>query len=116
MAKKQREFMNEAAGRNVDAEFDMMVEKFRFGPKDMHPHMSTNNMKISICVRKRPIFSKEEQSGEMDAVSAANPRIRVHDCKYRVDGISKYVDNQDFVFDNTFSDQEGTDDLYKASI
>ena len=33
-AKKQRELMNEASGRNVDAEFDMMMEKFRLGPKD----------------------------------------------------------------------------------
>ena len=48
-------------------------------------------MKISVCVRKRPIFPKEEQAGEMDAVSAANPRIRVHECKYRVDGITRYI-------------------------
>lgn len=73
--KIQRQLDNEAQGRNVDAEFDMMMEKFRLGPKDATPHMSTVNMKISICVRKRPIFTKEEQSGEIDAVSAANPKI-----------------------------------------
>ena len=27
--KKQREIMNEAAGRLVDADFDMMLEKFK---------------------------------------------------------------------------------------
>ena len=27
--KKQREIMNEASGRNVDAEFDMMLDKFK---------------------------------------------------------------------------------------
>ena len=60
-------------------------------------------MKISVCVRKRPIFQKEEANGEMDAVSAANPKIRVHECKLRVDGITKYIENHDFNFDNAFS-------------
>jgi kinesin family member 2/24 len=49
-------------------------------------------------------------------VSVANPKIRVHECKYRVDGITKYVDNHDFIFDNAFSHAESNDDLYKATI
>ena len=93
-----------------------MMEKYRLGPKDAQPHSSTVNMKISVCVRKRPIFSKEEQAGEMDAVSAANPMIRVHECKYKVDGITKYIENHDFYFDNTFSEHETSEDLYKATI
>jgi kinesin family protein 2/24 len=93
-----------------------MMEKFRLGHRDAQPHASTVNMKISVCVRKRPIFGKEESSGEMDAVSAANPRIRVHECKYRVDGITKFIENHDFNFDNTYSDKESNDDLYRASI
>ena len=73
-------------------------------------------MKIQICVRKRPIFAKEEASGDIDAVSASNPKIRVHECKYKVDGITKYVENHDFIFDNAFSCKEETDDLYRSSI
>lgn len=60
------------------------------------------NMKIAVCVRKRPIFGKEEANGEIDAVSAANPIIRVHECKLKIDGITKVVENHDFVFDNAF--------------
>lgn len=30
--------INEAAGRIVDAEFDMMLEKFKLGPRDFKPH------------------------------------------------------------------------------
>ena len=45
----------------------------------------------------------------MDAVSAANPKMRVHECKYRVDGITKYIENHDFQFDNAFSDLESND-------
>lgn len=73
-------------------------------------------MKIQISVRKRPIFNKEESNGEIDAVSVANPLIRVHECKYKVDGITKFVENHDFIFDNAFSDLESTSDLYKATI
>ena len=34
--------------------------------------------------------------GEIDCVSVANPLITVHECKYKVDGISKYIDNSEF--------------------
>ena len=88
----------------VDADFDIMIEKQRLSLKDSQAHSSTVNMKISVCVRKRPIFNKEAVAGEMDSVSAANPLIRVHECKFKVDGITKFIENHDFTFDNTFSD------------
>ena len=40
-------------------------------------------MNICICVRKRPLFDKEYQSGEIDAVSASNPRVVVHQPMYK---------------------------------
>jgi len=46
--------------------------------------------------RKRPIFKKEEQSGEIDAVSCSNPMMRVHEPRTKVDGITKYVENYTF--------------------
>ena len=51
---------NEIAGRNIDADFDIMIEKSRLQVSDIRPQMSTANIKISVCVRKRPIFPKEE--------------------------------------------------------
>lgn len=48
-------------------------------------------MNICICVRKRPLFEKELTNGEIDAVSASNPHVVVHESKYKVDGITKYV-------------------------
>ena len=36
--KKQREIMNEANGRLIDADFDMMMEKFKLQPRDAQPH------------------------------------------------------------------------------
>ena len=48
--------MNEAAGRNVDVEFDIMLEGKKANVPSPKPHVLAQNMKISICVRKRPIF------------------------------------------------------------
>lgn len=36
----------------------------------------------------------------------------VHDCKLRVDGITKFLDNTDFAFDHTFNEDDTTEDLY----
>ena len=53
-------------------------------------------MRISVIVRKRPIFKKEMSNGEIDSISCANPNIRVHAPKYKVDGLTKYIDNSEF--------------------
>lgn len=71
-------------------------------------HVSATKMQISINVRKRPLFDKEFQKGEMDAVSASNPYMRVHEPKFKVDGITKYIQNTNFEFDNTFNENENS--------
>ena len=45
-------------------------------------------------------------------VSVANPKLIVHDCKYKVDGVTKMIDNQEFKFDNAFSENETNEELY----
>ena len=40
----------------------------------------------------------------------------IHDTKYKVDGITKYIDNQSFEFDNTFSQLESNEELYRFSV
>lgn len=56
-----------------------------------------------MCIKKRPVFPNELANGEIDCISCTNPNIIVHECKFRVDGVTKYVDNSEFTFDNTFS-------------
>jgi kinesin family protein 2/24 len=73
-------------------------------------------MKLNVCVRKRPLFPKEIEKGEIDCISVANPNVSVHECKKKVDGITKYVDNHDFTFDNAFYEKEDTEDLYLCSV
>jgi kinesin family protein 2/24 len=98
--KLEKEAENFAAGKMGDVDFEMMMQKYRLGVENMRQHLSPENLKINICVRKRPIFKKELSGGELDCVSVANPQIIVHDCKLRVDGLTKYVDNHEFNFDN----------------
>ena len=105
-----------ASGKNVDIDFQIMIEKNMFQDKILAPHTSSADLKVlsvliklAVCVRKRPIFKKEEANGEIDAISSANPQIKIHEPKYRVDGITKYVENHKFTFDNTFNEEEVTE-------
>jgi len=94
-----------------------MIERSRLPYEKLRPHaQTTKDLKISVVVRKRPIAPKEEATGEIDAISAANPVMRVHECKYKVDGITKIVENHDFTFDNTFGEVEATNHLYEATL
>lgn len=114
--KAEREAENEALGRLGDVEFDLMIEKNRIKQHMLQQHTAASELKLCVCVRKRPIFKKEEVKGEIDAVSCANPQIVVHECKFKVDGITKYVENNAFTFDNTFNEKETNEDIYKYSI
>jgi kinesin family protein 2/24 len=79
-------------------------------------HVSATEMHICLCVRKRPLFDKEYQQGEIDCVSSANPNIIVHEPKIKIDGITKYVNDVNFQFDNTFNENENSQDMYEFSI
>ena len=70
-------------------------------------------MQICVCVRKRPLFENETLAGEIDVVTCNNPKIVVHEPKFKVDGITKFINNNDFNFDNTFGEYESSNDLYK---
>ncbi|CAK79038.1 unnamed protein product (macronuclear) [Paramecium tetraurelia] len=114
--KAEREEQNQILGKNVDVEFEIMIDKTRLKGGLIQEHQTTQNIKLCVCVRKRPIFKKEEVGGEIDAISCANPMIRVHEPKLKVDGITKYVENHDFQFDNTFSEVEQGKDIYDVSL
>ena len=75
-------------------------------------HVSATEMNICIWVRKRPLFDKEYNAGEIDAVSISNPKVVVHEPKIKVDGITKYIQDTNFQFDNTFNENENSQDMY----
>ena len=42
--------------------------------------------------------------------------IKVHEPKHKVDGITKYIENHSFNFDNTFNENETTDTIYNFAL
>ena len=69
-------------------------------------------MKISVCFKKRPVFHYELADGEIDTVSVSNPKIIVYDCRFKVDGVTKMIDNSEFKFDNSFGEESTNEELY----
>ena len=47
-----------ASGKNVDIDFELMIEKNKFREKLISPHQCNGDAKLAVTVRKRPIFKK----------------------------------------------------------
>lgn len=114
--KLSKEIENEANGKSGDVEFESMIDKERYQTELISEHVNSKNLKLTVCVRKRPIFLKELQEGEIDCVSASNPEIKIFSAKYKVDGITKCLETNHFVFDNVFNENEGTEEFYECSL
>ena len=102
----------------MDIDYEKMIQKKKteLYKLPIKKHKSIENSKISVIIRKRPLSKKEISNGEIDCISCINPKIIVHECKMKIDGITKYLDDNEFYFDNTFGENETTEDLYKYSI
>jgi kinesin family protein 2/24 len=110
--RSEREANNQILGIKVDVDFQKMVEhEIRKLPSGKQ-HTFADLMKISVCFKKRPIFHHELADGEIDVISVTNPKIIVHDCRYKVDGVTKTIENTEFKFDNAFDDVETNEELY----
>ena len=116
LAKEERKAGNEAMGRLVDLDFENMIILYRQQVPPLDPHIKASELRICVCVRKRPIFQKEETNGEIDAVSVSNPSVLVHEPKLKVDGITKYLENHQYTFDNSFSEKDDTTLVYEYSL
>ena len=109
---------NPQGAKDIDAVFSKMMAKKKESISKNKPlkHIYSDDSKIFVVVRKRPIFQKEINNGEIDCVSVVNPRIYIHECKVQIDGITKYLEDHEFYFDNTFGDTDQTSDVYKYTI
>mmetsp|Transcript_21880 Transcript_21880/g.36614 ORF Transcript_21880/g.36614 Transcript_21880/m.36614 type:complete len:634 (+) Transcript_21880:62-1963(+) len=115
--KAAEEQRNRDEGVSGDVDFMRMISQYR--AKSVPPeqvHLPSGQSKICICVRKRPISSKEIARDDTDSVTCVNPLVVVHDCKLKVDGISKYLDNNSFEFDHTFHEHNSTDNIYDCAV
>lgn len=114
---KKRQCEEETQNR-CDAEYERLIckKKISFPVKDVSPHIEIQQEKIFVVVRKRPLFQKEVACGEIDCVSSLNPRIFIHEPKMKIDGITKYIEDHEFSFDNVFGEHENTDLVFQYSI
>ena len=102
----------------IDKEYKEMIsyKKTLSNVDQAEPHTQIKNSKIYVIVRKRPLSEKEIIKGEIDCITCKNPKITVHECKKKIDGITKYIEDHQFYFDNVFSEEESTEDIYNETI
>jgi len=74
--------------------------------------------KIRVAVRKRPINTKERDSGQVDVVTVnrtpAAAQITVHEPKQKVD-LTRYVESHKFAFDEVYGDDSTNEEIYAAT-
>jgi kinesin family protein 2/24 len=85
-------------------EFQAMVSEYRqqLDTKLLQMNEPQKDLKICVCVRKRPITKKELGKKDIDVLTIPNKEVViVHLPKVKVD-LTKYIDNQKFRFDYGF--------------
>ncbi|CAF0851193.1 unnamed protein product [Rotaria sordida] len=85
-------------------EFQAMITEYRqqLDIKSLTINDPQKDLKICVCVRKRPITKKELNKKDIDVLTIPNKdHVIVHLPKVKVD-LTKYIDNQKFRFDYTF--------------
>jgi kinesin family protein 2/24 len=70
-AEKAVEYKNIGSKANVEEE--VLIDEHRFKQHMLSEHVSSTDLRLCVCVRKRPLFDNEKVDGENDAVSCANP-------------------------------------------
>ena len=121
-AKEEKKNINQTIGqkkKEQDHKFlKMITQKKQLIYKNNKPlsHIDSSDSKIFVIVRKRPIFQKEIDNGEIDCISVLNPRVYIHECKIQIDGITKYLEDHEFYFDGTFGENDNTLDIYNVTL
>ena len=102
----------------LDKDYLKMIRNKKADLEDYEPepHIEVGNSKIFVVVRKRPLSKKEQANGEIDNITCLNPKVTVHECKIKVDGITKYLEDHHFYFDNTFAENETTQEIYDYTV
>lgn len=95
-------------------EFQAMVNEYRqqFDVTLLQANEPQKDLKICVCVRKRPITKKELSKKDIDVLTIPNKElVIVHLPKVKVD-LSKYIDNQKFRFDYAFHETSNNELVY----
>jgi hypothetical protein len=66
---------NKELGTPGDIDFQRMIRAYRETAVEEEAHLPPGEMKICICVRKRPISAKEIKKNDYDSITCINPLI-----------------------------------------
>jgi kinesin family member 2/24 len=111
---ERRQKLSEADQSIPAWEFQAMVTDYR---QQLETNLLTINeaqkdLKICVCVRKRPITKKELSKKDIDVLTIPNKEVViVHLPKVKVD-LTKYIDNQKFRFDYGFHESCNNELVY----
>nr|prf mitotic centromere-associated kinesin [Cricetulus griseus] len=96
-------------------EFARMIKEFRV-TIECHPLTLTDpteEHRICVCVRKRPLNKQELAKKEIDVISVPSKCLLfVHEPKLKVD-LTKYLENQAFCFDFGFDETASNEVVYR---
>mmetsp|Transcript_94065 Transcript_94065/g.166617 ORF Transcript_94065/g.166617 Transcript_94065/m.166617 type:complete len:857 (+) Transcript_94065:83-2653(+) len=70
-----------------------------------------NQQRVRVCVRKRPLFSHEEN--EFDTITVNGSEVVVHNCLTKADLKSLFVSNMGFHFAQAFGECSNDVEVYK---
>ena len=83
---------------NPNWEFQQMIDDYK-EDLDLQPLQDGDpvaNNRITVCIRKRPLSSKEEKAKDVDVVTVASrDHVMIHEPKTKVD-LTKFLENQQF--------------------
>jgi kinesin family protein 2/24 len=107
-------------GDHAGRVFRGMVAAFRqqLPSAPLRERLKTEDGRIAVCVRKRPMFEKEKRALQYDAVTVHDSSSRVmtvHEAKRKVDN-TPALNNVAFTFDRVFDEHSSTDDVYASAV
>ena len=79
---------------------------------------SSDNERIKVCVRKRPLSSKELQLNQQDILelSTSDQSVSVLEDRVKLDGISRYIEKHEFRFDRVFDVDSNNQQIYSSCV
>ncbi|EDV56757.1 kinesin-like protein Klp59C [Drosophila erecta] len=106
---QEKDAMRRQDPGNPNWEVSAMLRQYRttliFSPlRCLDPHGSTVQQ-ITVCVRKRPLSRREENTKNLDVITVPSAdTLIVHELRLKVD-LTKFLEHHKFRFDYTFDEQ-----------
>lgn len=79
---------------------------------------SVDNERIKVCVRKRPLSSKELLLNHQDIleINPTTQSVAVIEDRVKLDGISRYIEKHEFRFDRVFNVESTNHQIYSSCV